>query len=324
MRVLVTGGAGVIGFELVRALLARRFEVVALDSGIKGGFEDLERLASSSAGRLKAVRGDFARDPKLLEAGGDGAFDAIFHLAAIVGVRYVTDHPYETMSVNMRTTLAVLDHAIESGCKTVFFASSSENYAAGVDRGYVSVPTPEDVILTIDDVALPRWSYAASKIAGESALYGAARVGGFAPVVVRFHNVYGPRMGPTHVIPEFLARARQRTDPFPVYGPEQTRSFLYAEDCGRALATVLEAVLDGRMAGGGAINIGSSIETVISDLAQVVFDVTGFHPRISAQPAPPGSVQRRVPDTAKLHALGFAPSTALADGIRECWTRGRG
>ncbi len=315
MRILVTGGAGVIGFELVRALLQRGHEIVALDSGLKGGFEDLERLAAASAGKLRAVRGDFAREPKLL----DGAYDAIFHLAAIVGVRYVTDHPYETMAVNMRTTLAVLDHAIATRCKAVFFASSSENYAAGVDRGYVDVPTPENVVLTIDDVALPRWSYAASKIAGESALFGAARLGGFAPVVVRFHNVYGPRMGPTHVIPEFLERVRQRTDPFPVFGPEQTRSFLYAEDCGRALATVLDAVHDGRMAQGGLINIGSSLETRISDLAQTVFDVTGFQPRVDARPAPPGSVARRVPDTSKLNALGFAPSTALVDGIRACW-----
>ena len=319
MRVLVTGGAGVIGFELVRALLERRHEVVALDSGAKGGFEDLEQLAARSDGRLKSVRGDFARDPRLL----DGAFDAIFHLAAIVGVRYVSDHPYETMAVNMRTTLAVLDHALATSCKAVFFASSSENYAAGVDRGYVPVPTPENVVLTIDDVALPRWSYAASKIAGESALFGAARVGGFAPVVVRFHNVYGPRMGPTHVIPEFLERVRQRVDPFPVYGPEQTRSFLYAEDCGRALATVLDAVLDGRMGKGGLINIGSSLETRISDLAQTVFDVTGFHPRLDPQPAPPGSVARRVPDTSKLRALGFAPSTLLRDGIAACWREGR-
>lgn len=319
MRMLVTGGAGVIGFELVRALLARGDEVVAIDSGIKGGFEDLDELAKRSSGRLTAVRGDFARDPALL----DGAFDAIFHLAAIVGVRYVTDHPYETMAVNMRTTLAVLDHALATGCKTVFFASSSENYAAGVDRGYVPVPTPEDVLLTIDDVALPRWSYAASKIAGESALFGAARAGNFAPVVVRFHNVYGPRMGPTHVIPEFLARARQYVDPFPVYGPEQTRSFLYAEDCGRALTCVLDGVLDGRMAEGGLINIGSSVETVISELAQIVFDVTGFQPRIDAQPAPPGSVQRRVPDTRKLRSLGFAPSTLLRDGIAACWAQRR-
>lgn len=319
MRVLVTGGAGVIGFELVRALLERRHEVVTIDSGIKGGYEDLEQLAARSEGRLKSVRGDFARDPRLM----DGAFDAIFHLAAIVGVRYVSDHPYETMAVNMRTTLAVLDHALATGCKAVFFASSSENYAAGVDRGYVPVPTPENVVLTIDDVALPRWSYAASKIAGESALFGAARAGGFAPVVVRFHNVYGPRMGPTHVIPEFLERVRQRVDPFPVYGPEQTRSFLYAEDCGRALATVLDAVLDGRMAKGGLINIGSSLETRISDLAQSVFDVTGFHPRVDPQPAPPGSVARRVPDTSKLRALGFAPSTLLRDGLAACWREGR-
>jgi len=321
MRVLVTGGAGVIGFEIVRALLARGDEVVTIDSAIKGGFADLEALVRQHPGKLKAIRGDFARDPKLL----DGAFDAIFHLAAIVGVRYVTDHPYETMAVNMRTTLAVLDHAIATGCKSVLFASSSENYAAGVDRGYVPVPTPEDVILTIGDVALPRWSYAASKIAGESALFGAARVGGFTPVVVRFHNVYGPRMGPTHVIPEFLARVRQRVDPFPVYGADQTRSFLYAEDCGRALCCVLDAALAGKLndGEGGLINIGSSVETVISDLARIVFDVTAFHPRIDEQPAPPGSVQRRVPDTRRLRELGFAPSVLLQDGIAACWAHAR-
>src|SRR6185436_16277244 len=110
------------------------------------------------------------------------------HFAAIVGVQYVTDHPYATMAVNMRTTLNVLDHAIASRCRTLFFASSSENYAAGVDHGYVAVPTTESAILSIDDIALPRWSYAASKIAGESAVFGAARLGGFTPIVVRFHN----------------------------------------------------------------------------------------------------------------------------------------
>ena len=315
MRHLVTGGAGVIGFELVRQLLSAGDEVVTVDIGKKGGLDDLRVLAREHGGRLRVVEADLALDARAHAEHFDGRFDAIFHFAAIVGVRYVTDHPYETMAVNMRTTLNVFDHAIASGCRTCFFASSSENYAASVDHGHAAIPTPENVLLSIDDIELPRWSYAASKIAGESALFGAARLAQFTPVVVRFHNVYGPRMGPTHVIPEFLERARQRVDPFPIYGSDQTRSFLHVEDAGRALVTSLRAALEGH---GGLINIGSPIETRISELARIVFDVTGFHPRVDEKPAPPGSVRRRVPDVSKLTALGFTPRWQLRDGIADC------
>lgn len=313
--VLVTGGAGVIGFELVRALLERGEEVVAVDSGEKGGFEDLEALARNHP-RLGALRGDLVTDPGLLR----GTYDTVFHLAAIVGVRYVEEHPYRTVSSNLRSTFAVLDHALATGCRAFFFASSSECYAAGVERGFVPVPTREDAILAIDDVELPRWSYAASKIAGESALFGAARAGGFTPVVLRFHNVYGPRMGPTHVIPELLRRIRARVDPFPLYGPEQTRTFLFAEDCARALVCALDAVRDGRLAG-GVVHIGSDTEVRIAELARTVFDLTGFHPRVEPRPAPAGSVSRRLPDTTKLRALGFRPRVPLEEGIRACWER---
>ena len=70
---------------------------------------------------------------------------------------------------------------------------------------------------------------------------------------------------------------------------------------------------------GGIVNVGSSKETVISDLVQVIFDVTGHHPEVDAKPAPPGSVARRAPDVSKLTALGFTPEIELADGIRGCW-----
>ena len=315
-RHLVTGAAGVIGFDLARALLERGDSVVSVDRGLKGGLDDLHALAARHEGRLELREGDLAGDAALAA----GRFDTVFHFAAIVGVRYVCDHPWETLDVNLRSTLNVLQGCIDAPPKAVFFASSSENYASGADAGTVAIPTPEEVTLSIADVALPRWSYAASKIAGESAVFAAAREGGFAPVVVRFHNVYGPRMGPTHVIPEFLERCRRRTDPFPVFGPEQTRSFLHVEDAARALLAVHDHVR-AEPDRGGLYNIGSPLETSVDELARLVFEVTGFHPRVDARPAPEGSVRRRVPDTRKLAALGFAPRIELREGIRACWER---
>jgi UDP-glucose 4-epimerase/UDP-glucuronate decarboxylase len=311
-RHLVTGAAGVIGFELVRQLLAAGDDVVAVDVFKKGGRTDLEALAREHRGAIEVLEVDLTKADPLPKR----RFDTIWHFAAIVGVRYVMDHPYETVSVNMRSTLNVLDHALAHGCGSFFFASSSENYASGADAGQVEVPTPENVTLSIADIELPRWSYAASKTCGESAVFGAARIGKFTPIVVRFHNVYGPRMGPTHVIPEMLARCKAKTDPFPIYGADQTRSFLYIEDAGRALMHVLGAARQGK---GGIYNVGAPLETKIVDLARIVFEVTGHHPKLELKPAPIGSVQRRVPDIAKIAKLGFEPRVALLDGVRTCW-----
>jgi len=307
-RCLVTGAAGLIGFEVARQLALEGHAVVAVDNGSKGGLADLERLAQEQARRVELVQADLAGAFEL----PGGRYDTIFHLAAIVGVRYVSEHPYETLAVNARSTLNVLDFALREGCGAFVFASSSENYAWGVERGLVPLPTPEDVVLGVDDVALPRWSYAASKIAGESAVFSAARLGGFEPVIARVHNVYGPRMGPTHVIPELLDRCRRRVDPFPVYGPEQTRSFLHVEDAARAFRLIAAAE-------SGITNVGSSAEIKIDELVRIVLDVTGHRPRIEPKPAPAGSVARRVPDTQKLARLGFTPEIPLERGVRGCW-----
>jgi UDP-glucuronate decarboxylase len=316
-RHLVTGAAGLIGFEVARALLARGDEVVALDIGRKGGLQDLAQLAARADGRLRVIETDLASDGARAALEHLGTFESLFHLAAIVGVRYVCDHPYETVAVNLRTTLNVLDHAITTRPKVVLFASSSENYAASVEARRVPIPTPEDVELGVADPARPRWSYAASKIAGETAVFGAAPLGGFAPVILRFHNVYGPRMGPTHVVPEFLARCKQRVDPFPVYGPEQTRSFLHVEDAARAVIVVETAAKRGAS---GVYNIGAAAEITIAELARIVFDVADFHPLVDARSAPRDSVGRRAPDVRKLAALGFRPAIELQDGVRACWS----
>jgi nucleoside-diphosphate-sugar epimerase len=310
-RDLVTGAAGLIGFELTRQLLEEGREVVAVDRFLKHDRRDLEALARDHPGRLAIVEGDLAHPEPL--SGLDGAFDAVYHLAAIVGVAEVVERPYRTISANLRSTLNVIDHAVRSRVRLVLFASSSEAYAGAVGRGWIRLPTPEDVPLVVHDVRAPRWSYAASKIAGESALFGAAAEHGFGAIVLRFHNVYGPRMALTHVIPEMVDRCLRRVDPFPVYGPDDTRSFLYVEDAARAVRCIRDKAGAGR---GGIFNVGSSDEIVIGDLAELIFDACGFRPAVVRKPAPPGSVARRVPDVSALSRFGFAPRVGLADGVR--------
>ena len=303
MRFLVTGAAGLIGHEIARQLVEQGHEVVSFDDLRKGG---------------TVPAGVIHHDVDLLEPGWEdlapGPFDAAIHLAAIVGVAYVEGHPYETARTNLLSTIRVLDHAMATGCKSFAFASSSENYACGVTRGWVPLPTSEDVPLIIDDIALPRWSYAASKIAGESLVHGAAHEHGITPLILRFHNVYGPRMGPTHVIPALLERCAQKEDPFRVYGCDQTRSFLYIEDAARAVRAVVDR------GEGGTWNIGSDDEVVIADLANRIFETTGFHPTVDPLPAPAGSVARRVPDISKLRSIGYSAQVSLDEGLKRCWS----
>lgn len=314
MRVLVTGAAGLIGHEIALQLLQDGDEVVAVDDLRKGGQDDLRRMTAEFP-KFSVVHADLAEPG--WEADAPGPFDAVIHLAAIVGVAYVEEHPYETARTNLLSTIRVLDHAVATGAGAFAFASSSENYACGVTRGWVDLPTSEDVPLVIDDIALPRWSYAASKIAGESLVHGAAHASGIRPLVLRFHNVYGPRMGPTHVIPALLQRCAAGEDPFRLYGSDQTRSFLYISDAARAVRTVLAE------GDGGTWNIGSDDEVVIAELARRIFDVTGFHPSVDALPAPAGSVARRVPDIGKLRGIGYAAQVPLDEGLRRCWERWR-
>jgi UDP-glucuronate decarboxylase len=312
-RFLVTGAAGLVGFEAVRLLCERGHAVRAVDRFKKSPRADLDALAAQHRGRLEIVAADLARDPAPLRG---ERFESVFHLAAIVGVAYVRAHPYETLDVNLRSTLNVLDACIERAPGSVIFSSSSENYASGVDAGQLPIPTPEAVALSISDVQEPRWSYAASKIAGESMLFSAARESSFVPIVARLHNVYGPRMPPTHAVPEILARCKQKADPFALYGAEQTRSFLHVADCASALLVLHERVTD---KSGGIYHIGSGREIRIDALAELCFTVSGHHPKLDRQPHSPGSVARRVPDVRKLEALGWKQTIALEDGLVECW-----
>jgi UDP-glucose 4-epimerase/UDP-glucuronate decarboxylase len=322
MRALLLGGAGFIGLHLARRLAADGHEVTIVDDFSRGRQDaDLDEVRSHPS--VSVISGDLT-SPATYAALPHG-WDQIYLLAAVVGVRNVEADPSRVVRINTLAALNLLDW-VEAG-ERVFFASTSEVYAGGVDRGIVAVPTAEDAPVLVEDVSSPRFAYAISKLLGEAAFLHAARAKRCSAVIGRFHNVYGPRMGADHVIPELSLRAMRGEDPFRVYGADQHRAFCYVDDAVEAMLRLMAT----SGAVGEIVHIGNDAEeTNIGDLVKLVLRVADHSPTLDVVPAPVGSVARRCPDLTKLRALtGFEPSVGLDEGVRrtfdwyrDSWPRG--
>jgi UDP-glucose 4-epimerase/UDP-glucuronate decarboxylase len=241
--------------------------------------------------------------------------DHVYMLAAVVGVRNVEKDPARVIQINTVALMHLLDWLTPG--QRLFFASTSEVYAGGVDAGLVPVPTPETVPLMVKDISAPRFAYGVSKMLGEAAVIHTAHARGIPYVIGRFHNVYGPRMGADHVIPELSLRAMRREDPFQVFGIEQYRAFCHVDDATDAMTRLM--MTDSAL--GQIVHIGNDLEeTNVGDLVRLVLEVAQFDPELRTVPAPPGSVSRRCPDLTKLRSLtGFAPTVPLEEGVRRTY-----
>jgi UDP-glucose 4-epimerase/UDP-glucuronate decarboxylase len=312
VKALLLGGGGFIGVHLARRLVADGYDVTIVDDFSRGKRDrDLAKLRRHPS--VSVVSGDLTTTETWAGIAHD--FDRVFLLAAVVGVRNVERDPMRTLRVNSLTALHLADWAVPGD--RVFFASTSEVYAGSVEAGLAHVPTAEDAHLLVPDPAAPRSTYAVSKLFGEAALLQAARVKGFTVTVGRFHNVYGPRMGTDHVIPEMMLRAMRGEDPFRVPGAAHSRAFCYIDDAVEAIVRLV----DTPAAAGRIVNIGDDTsEITIRDLADLVLSTCSRSPAISAEPPPAGSVSRRCPDIGLLRKLtDFEPAVALSDGVRRTY-----
>ncbi|GAA3296631.1 NAD-dependent epimerase/dehydratase family protein [Dactylosporangium vinaceum] len=309
MRALLLGGAGFIGLHLARRLLDDGGDVTIVDDFSRGRNDpDLGELARGP--HLGVQHGDLT-DPATWRVLPHG-WDQIYLLAAVVGVRNVEADPARAVRVNSLAVLHLLDW-ITAG-EHVFFASTSEVYAGAVDAGIAPVPTGESVPVAIGDVTAPRYAYAVSKLLGEAAIIHGARAKHFRAVVGRFHNVYGPRMGTAHAIPELTLRALRGERPLRVPGAEQTRAFCYVDDAVEAIVRLMATSrADGRI-----VHIGDdTAETGIADLAKLVLRLTGADTEIAPAAGAPGAVTRRCPDLTLLRSLtGYQPAVPLEEGVR--------
>jgi UDP-glucuronate decarboxylase len=318
-RVLILGGAGFIGYHLAGHLVDEGVRAITLVDDLSRGRIDDDLSALLARPGVELVRADLT-DPKGW-AGLTGSWDQVYMLAAIVGVRNVETDPGRVIHVNTRAVLNLVEWLAPSA-GIVFFASTSEAYAGAVS-GTLPIPTPEDVPLSVSSIENPRFAYAASKILGEAAVIHGARARRVPYIVGRFHNVYGPRMGFDHVVPELSRRALARENPFKVYGLEQHRAFCHVTDAVEAMTRLMTAP----RAAGQIVNIGNDAEEVsIERLVDLVLRLAEFAPTIEARPAPMGSPSRRCPDITRLRTLtGFAPKIDLESGVRQTfeWYRDR-
>ena len=203
-KVLLLGGAGFIGFSIAKYLAEKGgYKITIADNFFRaGGKIDSSLQSLVDEHDIRIVSGDFTESDCFLELEKD--YHYVYMLASVVGVDYVNEMPHEIIRINTALIYNTLEWLRASNCGKIVFTSTSECYAGTVEAFDYQIPTAEEVPLTIQDITHPRFTYAVTKMLGESGFIQYSNKLGFECTIVRYHNVYGQRMGFKHVIPGTL------------------------------------------------------------------------------------------------------------------------
>ena len=310
---LITGGAGFIGYHLAKRLLDLGEEVTLVDNFFRSEKDkDFENLIKRPG--VSFIQVDLTSPEEWSKLGS--GYDYIYHLAAVNGTELFYKIPHEVLRINILTTFNAIDWFRTQNPKAkILFTSSNEIYAGAREAfDNLPVPTSETVPAVIPDITNPRWSYAGSKLVGEQIFIHYGRQYGLRTVIVRPHNFYGPRAGHHHVIPQLISRVLKETDPFPVYGYYDKRSYCYIEDAVEAMRLVMESdKTDGQI-----YHIGSHEERKANNLVECIFTAMDWRPKeLQINPSPEGSVKRRLPDISKIKKdVGWEPKISFEEGLK--------
>jgi nucleoside-diphosphate-sugar epimerase len=300
---LVTGGAGFIGSNLVRAVLGRGDRARVLDDFSTGRRANLAELAGHE--RLEVIEGDI-RDAATAARAVDGA-DYVLHQAAMPSVPRSVADPYGSNDVNVSGTLRMLDAARRAGVRRFVFASSSSVYGESE-----TLPKREDM------PPAPISPYGLQKLCAESYCRLYHRLYGLPTVALRYFNVFGPRQDPASeyaaVIPRFVAAIRAGTSPV-IYGDgEQTRDFNHVDNAVQANLRACEAPA---AACGAAYNVGCGSRVSLNELVAILAELAGRRVAVEHAPPRPGDIRHSLASIDEAgRQLGYGPTVDLREGLR--------
>jgi UDP-glucose 4-epimerase len=317
-KILILGGAGFVGSNLAKFLIQNReSELTLADYSFTRDVS--EYFTEQEMQNIRFIQDDFTSSVAFNALDKD--FDFVYMLASVVGVNNTLDHPDEVIRVNTSLIFNCLEWLKTTSIERVLFTSTSETYSGATEVLDYPVPTDELVPLCIQDVSDPRFTYAITKILGESAFLNYAKKCNFEATVVRYHNAFGPDMGFKHVIPHLVERFVNNESPFRMYGHNQTRAFSYIDDTVEGTVLAMES----NMAAGEIFHIGSSQEVSIEELIRAVGEIMGYSGKYVEAPTYPGSVSRRCPDISKARRVfGYDPKIDWKVGLLPTveWYRG--
>jgi UDP-glucose 4-epimerase len=297
--VLVTGGGGFIGSNLVRALLERGDTVKVLDNFSTGNRANLADLD------IEVIEGELRSYERVHAAVRD--VEVVYHLGALGSVPRSVQDPLTSSAVNVEGTLNVLLAARDSGVRRVVYSSSTSVYGSTRE-----MPTPET---SPPDPISP---YAVAKLAAERYCIAFSRVyDSFESVVLRYFNVFGPRQSPLSqyaaVVPVFIS-AIAAGEPITIHGDgKQSRDFTYVGNCVDATLAAAEAP----DASGRVFNVAGGQPASVNDLADMIGAILGKAVERRHIPSRSGDIRDSWADlTAAREVLGYEPRIGLEDGLR--------
>ena len=298
MRILVTGGAGFLGSHLCDKLLDADHEVVVLDN-LRTGCRD-------NVAHLSGIRRFSLVEQSVIEP-YQGTFDQIYNLACPASPEHYQRDPLDTFRTSVVGADNLLDLASRTGAR-YFQASTSEIYGDPLVH-----PQPESYRGNVNPIG-PRACYDEGKRAAETLCFDYRRMRGTDIKVVRIFNTYGPRMNPEdgRVVSNFIVKAL-RGDPLTIYGDgSQTRSFCYVDD----LIEGFIRLMNSPSGVTGPVNLGSTGEFTVRELARIVIDMTNSRSSVVELPLPEDDPRQRKPDIALAgKLLGWKPRVPLREGL---------
>ena len=308
-KILIIGGAGFIGFHLSKKLLKLGYKVDILDNFSRGSLDiHLKKLLKDKNSNLISL--DILIDK--IEDKLSNDYFGIFHLAAIVGVQNVISSPYLVLEKNSILTLKAISIAKnQKNLKKFLFASTSEIYSKSIEILKTKIPTPENTSVVLSNPSNKRSTYFLTKIFGESLVHHSK----LPFIIFRPHNIYGPRMGMSHVIPEIVFKLKKAKKNISAYSASHTRSFCYIDDAVNQLMFMLSKSYVVKK----TFNLGNQLEEIsIKNLIKKIqTKMKKEHIEIQFKTDNHGSQSRRCPDMSKLKSLYNFKTTSIDSGLNK-------